>query len=187
MKLIYGLLLMFFVSTTARAEQIAVFAVENANFSMQNSLLLLDARLMIELPEYISIAVDRGFAVPLMFEVEILEIKNYWFDKKIVSLKQQYMLHYLPMLDSYVISDVNKDQRHYFDSREQAVGSIEVIYHYAMLDISNIAQDLEVYARLRVGLDVDELPLPLQSSSLWDNDWGLQSEWFNWEIDKVRP
>ncbi len=187
MKFIYGLLVVILVSVPARAEQVAVFVVEDANFSMQNSLLLLDAHLVIELPDYISIAVDRGFAVPLMFEVEILETKNYWFDKKIVSLKQQYLLHYLPMLDSYVVSDVNQGQRHYFDSRERAVGSIEVIYNYAMLDIGNIAQDLDVYARMRVGLDVDELPLPLKSSSLWDNDWDLQSEWFNWEIDRVKP
>ncbi len=186
MKSIYGLLVLLLISAPARAEQVPVFEVENAKFSMQDSLLLLDARLSIELPEYISIAVDRGFAVPLMFEVEILEIKKYWFDKKIVSLKQQYLLHYLPMLDSYVISDVNQGQRHYFDSRDRAVASIELIYHYPMLDIGNIEQDLEVYARMRAGLDVDELPLPLKSSSLWDNDWDLQSEWFDWEIDQVR-
>ncbi len=187
MKFIYGLLVVVLCSVPARAEDTPVFAVETANFSMQKSLLLLDAHLMIELPDYISIAVDRGFAVPLMFEVEILESRRYWFDKKIVSLKQQYLLHYLPMLHSYVISDVNQGQRHYFDSREQAVESIQMIYHYAMLDIGNIAVDLEVYARMRVGLDVDELPLPLKSSSLWDNDWDLRSAWFNWAIDQVRP
>ncbi|MCP4186173.1 MAG: DUF4390 domain-containing protein [Gammaproteobacteria bacterium] len=187
MKPIYGLLVLFLISAPVQAEQHPVFEVSNASFSMQDSLLLLDARLSIELPRYISIAVDRGFAVPLIFEVEILEIKKYWFDKKIVSLKQQYLLHYLPMLDSYVISDVNQGQRHYFESRDKAVASIEVIFNYPMLDIGNIEPDLEVYARMRVGLDVDELPLPLKSSSLWDNDWDLQSKWFKWEVDQVRP
>ncbi|MCP3688200.1 MAG: DUF4390 domain-containing protein [Gammaproteobacteria bacterium] len=187
MRFIYGLLVVILALAPARAEQDAVFVVENANFSTQGKLLQLDAQLMIALPDYISIAVDRGFAVPLMFEVEILETRNYWFDKKIISLKQQYLLHYLPMLDSYVISDVNQGQRYYFESRERAVDSIEVIYNYAMLDIDNIAYDLDVYARMRVGLDVDELPLPLKSSSLWDNDWDVQSKWFHLEIDQVKP
>jgi hypothetical protein len=53
-----------------------------------------------------------------------------------------------------------------------------------LFDITNINQSEPVYARLRVGIDVDELPLPLKSSSLWDNDWGLQSDWFEWEINQ---
>ena len=35
------------------------------------------------------------------------------------------------------------------------------------------------------GIDSDELPLPLKSSSLWDNDWDLKSDWYEWEV--IRP
>ena len=54
-----------------------------------------------------------------------------------------------------------------------------------MLDIGNLAADQAYYARVRFGIDTDELPLPLKSSSLWDNDWDLQSDWFEWKV--VRP
>jgi len=169
------------------ADEKPVFEVQQARFVLEETLLLLDSKISIELPDYISIAIDQGFAVPLSFEVEILETRKYWFDRKVISLKQQYLLHYLPMLDSYVISDINNSQRHYFDSRKEAVNSLKVIYRYPMLDIGNINRDLSVYARMRFGLDVEELPLPLKSSSLWDKDWGLQSEWFPWEIDRTQP
>lgn len=169
------------------AEEKPVFEVQKARFVLQEKLLLLNSTISIELPEYISIAIDQGFAVPLSFEVEILEAKKYWFDRKIISLEQQYLLHYLPMLNSYVVSDINNSQRNYFDSRKEAVNSLKVIYRYPMLDIGNISRDLKVYAQMRFGLDVEELPLPLKSSSLWDNDWGLQSEWFQWSIDRAQP
>ena len=78
-----------------------------AEFSLDNSLLLLDLVVDSDIPEYISIALERGFAVPIMFEVEIRAIKRYWFDPRVVSLKQQYLLHYQPMLDSYVVLDIN--------------------------------------------------------------------------------
>lgn len=169
------------------ADEKPVFEVQTARFNLQESLLVLDSRISIDLPDYISIAIDQGFAVPLSFEVEILELKNYWFDRKIVSLKQQYLLHYLPMLNSYVVSDINQGQRYYFDSKKEAVNSLKVIYRYPMLDIGNISRDLEVYARIRFGLDFEELPLPLKSSSLWDNDWDLQSEWFAWEFERAQP
>ncbi len=182
-----ALLVLLFIALPGQADDKPVFEVRDAKFSLQDTLLLLDSTLSIELPEYIAIAVDQGFAVPLSFEVEFLETRKYWFDKKVVSLKQQYLLHYLPMLDAYVITDVNQGQRHYFDNRDQAVDSLKQVYQYPMLDIGNIDVDLDIYARLRFGLDVDELPLPLKSSSLWDNDWDLQSEWYNWKFDWVQP
>ncbi len=168
-------------------DETPVFEIQHAMFELEDTLLMLDARIDIELPDYIAIAIDQGFAVPISFEVEILESRKYWLDRKIVSLKQQYLLHYLPMLDVYVVSDVNQGQRDYFDSREDAVLSMEKIAQYPMLDIGNINAELEVYARMRFGLDIDELPVPLKSSSLWDNDWDLQSEWFSWDIGSVKP
>lgn len=173
-----------FVSA-AQAEDHAVFEIKRAEFELDGSLLLLDALVNIELPNYIKMAVDQGFAVPLSFDVEIMQDRKYWFDRKIVSLKQQYILHFLPMLSSYVVSDINRGSRTYFDTREEAVRSLRYIWQYPMFDIGNIDAGLKVYARMRFGLNSDELPLPLKSSSLWANDWDLQSDWFSWDMDGV--
>ena len=86
------------------------------------------------------------------------------------------------MLDSYVVFDVNSSERRYFDSRQAAVQFIEVVYNYPMLNIKNLAPGREYYARVRFGIDSDELPLPLKSSSLWDNDWDLTSDWYKWDV-----
>ena len=166
------------------AEDGVAFRVQNASFSLDETLLELNCEIEIELPTYISIAIEQGFAVPLMFEVEILSPIKYWPDRKIVSLKQQYQLHFLPMLGSYVIFDLNAGQRYYFDSLNEAVENLHEVNNYPMLDVNNISDERSYYARLRFGIDSDELPLPLKSSSLWDNDWNLKSEWYAWDIEK---
>lgn len=181
---IHAILFGLLISAVSIAQAESEFNIKTASFTMRDSLLLLDSTIEIELPKYINKAIDQGLAVPLMFEVEVLKYSQYWFDKKLLSLKQKYQLHYLPMLSSYAIYDVNADQRMYFNSRQEAVFYLEVVYAYPMFDITNINPSQPVYARLRVGIDVDELPLPLKSSSLWDNDWGLQSDWFEWEINQ---
>ena len=158
------------------------FVVQRAEFNLDQSLMMLNLEVESEIPDYISIALDQGFSVPIMFEVEILASKNYWFDDRVVSLKQQYRLHYQPMLDSYVVFDVNNSERRYFDDRQAAVRFIEVVYNYPMLNIKNLAPGRKYYARVRFGIDSDELPLPLKSSSLWDNDWDLTSDWFEWSV-----
>ena len=182
------LLLMFVcaVSAVSAAKEPEPFEVVRAEFNLDESLMLLNLVVDSEIPDYISIALDQGFSVPMMFEVEILATKRYWFDEPVVSLKQQYLLHYQPMLDSYVVFDVNRSERRYFDDRRAAVRSIEVVYNYPMLNIKNLAPDREYYARIRFGIDSDELPLPLKSSSLWDNDWDLQSDWYEWAVPVSR-
>ena len=177
-----ALLLLVFASGTSPAQDVEPFVVKRAEFNLDQSLMLLDLEVDSEIPDYISIALDQGFSVPIMFEVEILASKKYWFDDPVVSLKQQYRLHYQPMLDSYVVFDVNNSERRYFDNRKAAVRFIEVVYNYPMLNIKNLAPGREYYARVRFGIDSDELPLPLKSSSLWDNDWDLTSDWYEWDV-----
>ena len=175
-------LLLILVSQSLGADEGAPFVVTRAEFTLDESLLRLDLVVDSNIPDYIAIAIEQGFAVPIMFEVEIRASKRYWFDDRIVALKQQYLLHHQPMLDSYVVFDVNTSERRYFDSRQAAVQSIEVVYNYPMLNINNLAPERDYYARVRFGIDADELPLPLKSSSLWDNDWDLTSDWYEWAL-----
>lgn len=179
---VFLVLAMLMVVTASLAEEGDPFVVKRAEFKLDESLLTLDLEIDSHIPDFISIAIDQGFAVPLMFEIEIRSEKPYWFDDKVVSLKQQYMLHYQPMLDSFVVLDVNTAERHYFDERKAAVQFIELVYNYPMLDINNLAADKNYYARVRFGIDSDELPLPLQSGWFWGSDWDLLSEWYEWEV-----
>ncbi len=179
-----ALLLLLAVITPSRAADGDPFVVRSARFNLDESLMMLDLVIDSDIPNYISIAIEQGFSVPIMFEVEIRAHKRFWFDDRVVSLKQQYLLHHQPMLDSYVVFDVNSSERRYFDDRDTALRFIEVVYNYPLLDINNLAHDREYYARVRFGIDSDELPLPLKSSSLWDNDWDLKSDWYEWEVER---
>ncbi len=128
------LLLLLIAGSGSQAQGEEAFVVRRAEFSLDQSLMLLNLVVDSDIPEYIAIAIEQGFAVPIMFEVEILANKRYWFDDRVVSLKQQYLLHYQPMLNSYVVSDVNNSERRYFDDRNAAVNFIEVVYNYPMLE-----------------------------------------------------
>jgi hypothetical protein len=158
------------------------FHIQSARFTLDNTFLKLDLNINIDLPSFVAIAVKQGFAVPLMFEVEIFANRNYWPDKKVVSIKQSYLLHFLPMLSSYVIYDVNAGQRYYFDTLERAVRYMEVVYDYPMLDIGNFDYDREFYARTRFAIDSDELPLPLKPSIFWPSSWDERSRWYSFEM-----
>ncbi len=180
------LLLSMTVLSEARAAD-EVFAVVDASFVEIDSNLSLNMRVESNIPDYITIAMDQGFAVPFLFEVEIRERKTYWLDKKVIALKQQYLLHYLPILESYIVIDKNVEERTYFRNRETAMYFISRVLEYPLLNVDNLRLESDLYARVRFGIDADELPLPLKSSSLWDNDWDLKSDWFEWSLEAVSP
>jgi hypothetical protein len=177
-------LLLLLAANPSRAGEGDPFVVRSAEFTLDESLMMLDLVVDSDIPDYISIAIEQGFSVPIMFEVEIRAHKRFWFDDRVVSLKQQYLLHHQPMLDSYVVIDVNNSERRYFGNRDSALRFIEVVYNYPLLNIDNLKPDRDFYARVRFGIDSDELPLPLKSSSLWDNDWDLKSDWYEWEVER---
>lgn len=177
------ILLVLAANSASYADSDDAFKVKRAKFTQNDSMFYMDLIVQTTLPDYIAIAVDQGFAVPIMFEVEIREQKAYWIDSRLLSLKQQYLLHYLPILDSYAVLDVNKAERYYFHNRQSAVRHMQLVYHYPMFDIGNLDAGRNYYARVRFGIDTDELPLPLKSSSLWHNDWDIQSDWFELSID----
>ena len=181
-QLLVLLCLIAFASIPSQADAADVFKIRSAEFQLEEGNLLLNADIQIEFPEYINIAIEQGFSVPIMFAIEIMQQKNYWPDKRVVSLKQRYRVNYQPMLRSYVIQDENNASRLYFDNLNAAIALISRVDSYPLLDINNLAADLSYYARLQYGIDVDVLPIPLKSSSLWDNDWDLRSKWYDWEI-----
>ena len=179
--LVLSIWLLVLPSTIVAAEG-EPFEVQTARFSLEDSLLKLDLEVDIDLPEFIGITVNQGLAVPFMFEVEIFTSRNNWFDKKIVTVKQAYLLHFLPMLSSYVVNDINSGKRHYFDSLDEAVEHMEAVFNYPMLDIGNFDFNREFYARARFRIDHEALPLPLKPSFFWPSDWDERSKWFSFEM-----
>jgi hypothetical protein len=173
---------LFIAPSAVVAEEGEPFEVQTAIFYLEDTLLKLDLEVNIDLPVFIGIAVNQGLAIPLMFEVEIFTSRNFWFDKRVVTLKQGYLLHFLPMLSSYVVLDVNAGKRHYFDSLDEAVEYMEAVYDYPMLDIGNFDFNRAFYARTRFRIDTDRLPLPLKPSVFWPSDWDERSKWFSFEM-----
>jgi len=57
------------LASGAMAQDKDPFIVETADFSLDRDLLMLDMVVESDIPDYISIALEQGFAVPIMFEV----------------------------------------------------------------------------------------------------------------------
>lgn len=177
------LIVLAMIICPAYAEEEPAFAVASVNSQLNESVYFINAVFDIELPYYIRSAVDQGFDLPLVMEIEGFRQRTMWFDEKIVFIKQQYMLRYHTLLDAVSILDVNAGNRLYYASLDEAIERLSVLIDYPALDNNTLQNGKLYHARIRFGIDSNELPLPLKSSSLWKNNWDLKSDWFEWELN----
>ena len=161
-----------------------VFSVQSVTTRLQERVYFLNAVFVLELPGYISSAVDKGFELPLVMEIEVYRRNPFWLDKQVVYIKQQYRINYHSLLDTVSILNVNSGLKQLYPDMSSALDSLSVLLDYPMLDTDNLERDKNYRARMRLGIDQEELPLPLKSSSLWQNDWTAASEWFDWEVEQ---
>jgi hypothetical protein len=176
------LVLIFLPSAPAFAQQ--AFTIETASSQLDDNVYFLNTVFQINLPGYIVKAVDQGFALPLSMEIEVFERSNLWFDSKVVFIRQQYRIQYHSLLDEYSVFDVNAGNRVFVSTLKDSVSKLSVLLNFPVLDNNNLVADEKYRARLRFGIDSNELPLPLKSSSLWKNNWDLVSDWYEWEINR---
>lgn len=181
-RLFYWFLFSQTLVGTGYAQDIQAFKISSVSTQLEESVYFLNAVIEIELPEYIVSAVDQGFDLPLVMEIQVYRQRNMWFDERVVYIRQQYKLRYHSVLDVVSILDLNAGQRRFYASLDDAIDQLSVFMHFPVLDHNSLLEDKKYNARLRFGIDVNELPLPLKSSSLWENNWELTSEWSSWEV-----
>jgi len=159
------------------------FGVESASTRLDGDVYFLNTVFRIDLPDYITTALSQGFELPLVMEIDVYKHRSLWFDSRAVYIKQQYKIHYHLLLDAVSIFDVNAGSRSFYSTIDEAVEKLSVLIKYPMLDNNNLQQDKTYQVRLRFGIDISELPIPLKSSSLWKNDWALSSDWYEWMVN----
>ena len=178
-----SLVLMMAFQPQASAQEKQPFSVDSANSQLRKSVYFLNAVFSIHLPDYIVTALEQGVDLPLAMEIETYRQRSFWFNKRIVYIKQQYRVGYDALLDEYSVFDVNAGMQLYYPTLEKAIASLTVLIDYPGLDNNALVPGEHYNLRLRFGIESRELPLPLQSSSLLENDWSLASDWFEWELN----
>lgn len=116
--------------------------------------------------------------IPLYFktEIEIIRPRAFWFDEIPVSKSRTTRISYNVLTRQYSVSIPGTLQRNY-SSLEDALAAIRYPPRWVIADGSDLATGEKYDVRVRVMLDVSQLPKPFQINALNNRDWRLISEW----------
>lgn len=181
-RMLFYLLLVLMLSHPVSAADNDDFVIKTVTTQLNDTVYFLNVVYEINLPDYIIRAFEQGFDLPLYMELEVLEQRRFWFDKEVVYIKQQFRLQYHPLLDSVSVLNVNSGSHQYYSALDEALSQLSVLLSYPYLDKNSLQKNKKYQARLRFGIDKAELPIPLKSTSLWQNNWGLVSDWHEWDV-----
>lgn len=174
-----GIIWLLLVSPLVSA---APFSFKEVNFSLENRVYQLEAKIDYQLSDDVLEALQSG--VPLFFALDI-EVKKYrawWKNATIAILEQRYLLLYHALSEKYVLNNLNSGAQQNFSSLPSALQALGTLHKLPLIDENLIDPGGKYLVRMHTYLDIDSLPPPIQPIAYLSPDWRLESEWKEWSL-----
>lgn len=163
--------------SVARAE---VTAVRSAELHEEDGKVLLSAEFNFKLNPTLEEALSKGIALYIDLEFKLTRPRWYWVDETVVDSVTTYRLSYAPLTRQYRIGSGLLSQS--FATLAEVERFIGRVTSRPVADASALAKGTRYDAALRLHLDGNQLPKPLQVSALASRDWQLSSDWLHWSF-----
>ncbi len=185
-----SLLLVITESTTSAPDNIeAGFDIHNARTRLVDGVYLLDADISFVFSEEALEAIENGVPVTIILEMQVLRQRgliwdNLWWDKEIAQLEGKLRIETRPLSKTYLVRNLNSGEMQVFASFSELLGGLGKIRNFPLLDEYLLGDEGHYYLRLRALLDIESLPSPLRPWAYLSALWRLESDWYQWTIER---
>ena len=171
----------FLLSGNVHAENIRIksVALDAADEGYQ-----FNADVEITLNPMLERSLEKGIVLYFVSELNLLDPRWYWLDEKVARSKQREALSYYALTRQYRLSRGSLSQS--FSTLKEALQVLGRLRNRPIVANSELNQDIEYVAELRVWLDLSRLPKPFQVEALSSKEWNLSSDTLEWSV-KLPP
>jgi hypothetical protein len=127
-------------------------------------------------------ALKKGIVLYFVTDFRLVSSRWYWLDKKIARSKQRDALSYYALTRQYRLSGGSLLQTQSFSTLKEALRVMSRVRNRPIFESSELQQDTEYIAKLRMRLDLSRLPKPFQVEALGSKEWNLSSGMLQWRI-----
>jgi hypothetical protein len=149
--------------------------VKNAEVTQIEDIYRLDAVFDVALNKALEEALRKGVTLTFLIEVEMVYPRWYWLDETIVSFKNTISLSYHALTRQYLLTGPHL--RKSFATLAEARQELGIIRSMPLVDRNVLKKNTVYQVDLRMKLDLNQLPKPLQVDALGSKDWNLSSDW----------
>ena len=167
-----------------RPNRAGYFEVRSAATTLVEGVHELESRLQLVLSDEALNALNSGVALRIELNTEVLRIRRFWTDPTDAYLVISYELEYRPLSQRYIVRNLNSGVQDSFATLYSALNTLGRVQGLPVVDDSVLEPGKPYRIRLRARLSTEQYPAPLRILFFWRDDWQLESEWFEWLLDR---
>ena len=165
-------------------ERAGYFEVRSASTRQIGGVHTLDARLQLVLSSEALTALSSGVPLTIELQLELLRVRRFGWDASEAELAVRYELEYRPLSQRYIVRTRNSGDQDSFATLYSALNSLGRVQGLPVIDDALLDADKPYRIRLRAMLNTQQYPAPLRLLFFWRDEWQLQSEWFEWLLER---
>jgi hypothetical protein len=158
------------------------FHVRSADSRLVDSVYMLDARIDYRFSDPTLEALQNGVPLIVLVDIEVEQVRKWWFNKTIAELQQGYLLLYHALTEKYIINNLNSGVQENYDSLGSALAALGRINDLPLLDANLVKMNEQYQVNLQTYLDLEALPAPMRPIAYISSQWRLESDWYQWPL-----
>ena len=177
--------------STSIAERAAHAAPDDPGFTVEHAALravggryVADARIRFTFSEDNLEAMRNGVALTVIVDVEVLREREQWWNETLATHEIRYRIETNVLTGRYRIRSLGDHRTRSYDSFEEMVDALGRLHSIPAIARDRLPAEAPCLARIRARLDIEALPSPLRPLAYFSPRWRLNSEWFEWRIER---
>ena len=160
------------------------FEVRSATTEPVGGVYTLDARLQLVLSSEALAALESGVTLTIELQLQVIRQRRWYMDSVEAELAVRYELEYRPLTQRYIVRNLNSGNQDSFATLYSALNSLGRVQGLPIIDDALLVPDKPYRVRLRAMLNTEQYPATLRLLFFWRGEWQLQSEWFEWPLER---
>ncbi|NND47273.1 MAG: DUF4390 domain-containing protein [Woeseiaceae bacterium] len=165
-------------------EREGYFEVRSASTEVFDGVHALDARLQLVLSSEALAALESGVTLTIELQLEVIRTRRWLIDDTVAELAVRYELEYRPLRERYIVKNLNSGEQDSFATLYSALNSLGRVQGLPIIDDALLEPGRKYRIRLRAMLNTEQYPATLRLLFFWRGQWQLQSEWFEWSLER---
>ena len=165
-------------------ERPGYFEVRSASTQLVDGVHTLDARLQLVLSSEALDALSSGVPLVIELQLQLIHDRRWWWDDSDADLAVRFELEYRPLSQRYLVRNTNSGDQDSFATLYSALNYLGRVQGLPVIDDAVLDPDRRYKVRLRAMLQTQQYPAPLRLLLFWRSEWQLQSEWFEWRLER---
>ena len=165
-------------------ERAGYFEVRSASTRQVGGVHTLDARLQLVLSSEALEALSSGVPLTIELQLEVIRMRRFVWDDAEAELALRYELEYRPLSQRYIVRNLNSGYQDSFATLYSALNNLGRVQGLPVIDDALLEYGKDYRIRLRAMLNTQQYSAPLRLLLFWRDEWQLQSEWFEWLLER---